>query len=582
MTSRLLPAVPRAVLAVLTALLFAVAAPVLARAANSGGPPSLMAVSTGDAMANTTSASVGAFADPALVPLYSDGARTALAVEYGEDRGADTGYSRSAEVDASQAAVGASIAIAGLQPSRTYRYRAVATNTNGGRAVGIERTFTTDPVAAQPAPPAPTPEATTPTPEPPASSVSIQVGTASQSVAPGKAMPYSYALTYTSGDHYSVQVIELVNIDTNYWVQRTEEQSHTLPSDARSLHGSGSFTPDHMGIYSVVVRYYAHADGPADKQAAVVFSAPGTETGPSTLSDPQCKAPAVSSVSPAAVAGDRMEVAGTGLGRSGEVRVAGIVASTPEWTPQRVVVVVPQAVEQGVASVTLRCGDGAVVTTHVTVQRRTNLAPTANVIVTRFAHDQMGFRLDGRSSVDPEGQALTYQWRQLTRMGTTGATLSRRPVLSLRARSRMRLQLVVRDPEGAPGRRVVTLNPAQRSQTTRLTLPAALFAFDGAALRPQDERALARIRRLVPGAQLLRLTGRTDRIGSRAYNRQLSARRAQAVQHFLLRGVAKQHRPHVVVRAWGEDHPLPHLTQRSARGRALNRTVEVLIVRRAR
>lgn len=545
-------------------------------------------VITGDATANTTSATVGAFADASLVPLHSDGSHTTLAIEYGEDRGADTDYSRSAEVDASGPPVAARIAIADLAPSRTYRYRAVATNTDGGRAAGIERTFATDAATAQPSPPSPTPEPTPPTPQPqpPVSSVTIVVGTASQSVAPGTAMPYSYALTYTpSGDHYTVQVTELVDADTDSWAPRTQLATTKLNGGPGSVTGSGTYTPDHAGIYKVVVRYYAHPEGPADKQAEAVFTA-RTRPDPGTLSDPECKAPTVSSVSTAVAAGDRVEVAGSGLGRSGEVRVAGIVAPTPEWTPQRVVVVVPDTVKPGAASVTLRCGaeaDYRIVTTAVTVQRRVNLAPTANVIVTGSAHDHSRFRLDGRSSVDPEGKALAYEWRRLTRAGKAGRVLSRRPELAVRARAHTRVQLTVRDPEGAAGRQVVALDPGQRSQTTRLMLPAALFAFDRAALRPQDERALGRVRRLVRGAELLRLTGRTDRIGSRAYNRQLSARRAQAVKRYLLAGVTGPQRPHdVVVRAWGEDHPLPHVSQRTARGRALNRSVEVLIVRRTR
>jgi OmpA-OmpF porin, OOP family len=70
-----------------------------------------------------------------------------------------------------------------------------------------------------------------------------------------------------------------------------------------------------------------------------------------------------------------------------------------------------------------------------------------------------------------------------------------------------------------------------------MTLSAAtLFAFDSADLRPEGRTELDRLARDVRDmeAERIMITGHTDRLGSTAYNQQLSEKRAEAVRAYLV------------------------------------------------
>ncbi len=72
----------------------------------------------------------------------------------------------------------------------------------------------------------------------------------------------------------------------------------------------------------------------------------------------------------------------------------------------------------------------------------------------------------------------------------------------------------------------------------------------------------------------IRVAGHTDSTGSREYNQQLSQRRAQSVASYLQRRGVAPGRMFIV--GYGEDRPIAD--NRTARGRALNRRVEIEIL----
>ncbi|OIQ92495.1 outer membrane protein A precursor [mine drainage metagenome] len=86
----------------------------------------------------------------------------------------------------------------------------------------------------------------------------------------------------------------------------------------------------------------------------------------------------------------------------------------------------------------------------------------------------------------------------------------------------------------------------------------ALFSFDKAVLRAGGKKQLdAEVvdkMKEYPQVELVRVTGYTDRIGSTAYNRRLSQRRADAVKNYLVgQGIAAQR---IETAAKGESDPI--------------------------
>jgi OmpA-OmpF porin, OOP family len=103
----------------------------------------------------------------------------------------------------------------------------------------------------------------------------------------------------------------------------------------------------------------------------------------------------------------------------------------------------------------------------------------------------------------------------------------------------------------------------------------AQFDFDQAVLRAEDKQrldaAVAELKAL-PEDATIQVTGYTDSVGTEEYNRDLSMRRAQAAQEYLVSNGVDQKR--IVLSGMGESNPIA--SNDTAEGRAMNRRVEVV------
>lgn len=107
------------------------------------------------------------------------------------------------------------------------------------------------------------------------------------------------------------------------------------------------------------------------------------------------------------------------------------------------------------------------------------------------------------------------------------------------------------------------------------------FGFDEDALTPRTEKQLDIVAGLlkVDAKKVLTLSGYTDSLGSDTYNKQLSARRAKAVEDYLIKvGLPREQ---IVTKALGASNPrLPNLTEDgedNPLGRRANRRTEIYL-----
>ena len=102
------------------------------------------------------------------------------------------------------------------------------------------------------------------------------------------------------------------------------------------------------------------------------------------------------------------------------------------------------------------------------------------------------------------------------------------------------------------------------------------FEFDKADLRPEDKELLARIAGIILTSHdyTISVNGHTDDVGSDAYNRALSERRAQAVRDYLV----KAGLPSGILTVEGHGKSLPLVKGTSDAARAKNRRVELGLV----
>ncbi len=124
--------------------------------------------------------------------------------------------------------------------------------------------------------------------------------------------------------------------------------------------------------------------------------------------------------------------------------------------------------------------------------------------------------------------------------------------------------------------RLAALGAEETETAVTIRLPGAiLFDFDSAAIRPDAERTLGEVVKVLRayGDRPARIEGHTDSIASEAYNQELSERRAAAVARWLEgHGIAGR-RLRVV--GWGETRPIAG--NDTPEGRQRNRRVEVVI-----
>lgn len=116
--------------------------------------------------------------------------------------------------------------------------------------------------------------------------------------------------------------------------------------------------------------------------------------------------------------------------------------------------------------------------------------------------------------------------------------------------------------------------PAKIAERMSLTIH---FATDKYAIRSVDKKkldeAVAFIKKF-PRAKVT-IEGHTDSRASDAYNQRLSVKRANAVKHYFIRkGVPKS--VEITTKGYGETKPVA--TNKTAKGRALNRRAEITIV----
>lgn len=117
----------------------------------------------------------------------------------------------------------------------------------------------------------------------------------------------------------------------------------------------------------------------------------------------------------------------------------------------------------------------------------------------------------------------------------------------------------------------------ETESATVVELNDLLFDFDRAEIRRAGEPVLeALVAYLQEDPQRrVRINGHADALGGEDYNRNLSERRAEVVRRFLVaQGVAPGR---LTLRAFGES--LPAASNETARGRELNRRVELTIDR---
>lgn len=131
-------------------------------------------------------------------------------------------------------------------------------------------------------------------------------------------------------------------------------------------------------------------------------------------------------------------------------------------------------------------------------------------------------------------------------------------------------------PAGRSAQRL-TRRETERGVTLNLS-GDVLFATGSDRLRPEAAQGLQEVAELIRDLRPRSMTvvGHTDSVGEEALNRELSLRRARAVQRWLEQRVGDA-MPAVVVEGRGEAQPVA--TNASAEGRALNRRVEFLLER---
>lgn len=122
-----------------------------------------------------------------------------------------------------------------------------------------------------------------------------------------------------------------------------------------------------------------------------------------------------------------------------------------------------------------------------------------------------------------------------------------------------------------------TPRPAKVNSDGCWVIKLTLFEFDSATVRPEFYPILNEIALVMANNMelTLLLEGRADSVGPKAYNRELSKERGQAVKRYLVEAGIGAHR--IVVNALGETSPLE--SNDTAEGRQQNRSVKSIIIK---
>jgi len=124
--------------------------------------------------------------------------------------------------------------------------------------------------------------------------------------------------------------------------------------------------------------------------------------------------------------------------------------------------------------------------------------------------------------------------------------------------------------------RLSALGAKETATEVTIRLPGAiLFDFDSSAVRPDAERTLGEVVKVLKSysGRPVRVEGHTDSIASEAYNQKLSEARAASVAAWLTaHGIAKSR---LRTGGWGETRPVADNS--TAEGRQRNRRVEIII-----
>lgn len=125
-------------------------------------------------------------------------------------------------------------------------------------------------------------------------------------------------------------------------------------------------------------------------------------------------------------------------------------------------------------------------------------------------------------------------------------------------------------------KRFAELKAKQTARGFELTLNDVLFAFDKAELKPGATRSLANVAEFLRENPERKITieGYTDNLGSDAYNRELSQRRANSVRDFLVQSGISADR----ITAGGLGEAYPVASNQTEAGRQENRRVQIIIV----
>ena len=175
-------------------------------------------------------------------------------------------------------------------------------------------------------------------------------------------------------------------------------------------------------------------------------------------------------------------------------------------------------------------------------------------------------------------EAATARAREEADTARQEATTAKETAVSVQAEA----QQIRKRAEAEVGRLEEALGQVAETRRTALGLVMNLggdhlkFEFDKAELRPQDKELLSRIAGILLTSHdyTISVNGHTDDVGSDAYNRQLSERRAQAVRDYLV----KAGLPEDILSVEGHGKALPLVRGSSDKARAQNRRVELGIV----